>query len=116
MTHSQSLTTKRLQMKRYRGLHIRQSLLVCITFADHDAFHTERVGDISIRVLLDNDLEPLHSYIISSDASARFMSRRWHVLRLKKRAEVWNDTSEGWFPFRGIRASSRNSRFRNLTN
>lgn len=42
-------------MKSDSGFDICQSLLICVTFAHHNAFEPERISDIAVFVLFDND-------------------------------------------------------------
>ena len=44
-------------MKREGGLHIGEGLLIGITLADNAPFYTQRVGDVTIRVLFNDDLD-----------------------------------------------------------
>src|SRR5438128_5328828 len=48
-------------MKADCRLHVRQRGVVGVAFADHDAVETERIGDIPVGVLLDDDLAGRHS-------------------------------------------------------
>ncbi len=60
-------------MKTYRGLHIRESLFVCFSLANDNAFYTQRIGHISIWVLLDNNLDVFQRFSPLSDVSMEFM-------------------------------------------
>ena len=52
--------SKSLEMETNRRLHIGERFFVAITFAHNDAFEAERISDVTIGVLFDNDLLGLH--------------------------------------------------------
>ena len=68
----EGLGTECLDMESDRGLHIEQSVLVGVPLPDNDALHAERIGDVAISVLLDDDLDRAHvTAIIAQRSPAR---------------------------------------------
>lgn len=55
---------KTLDMEFDRGFHISNGFFVRIAFADHDTFDAQRAGDISVRMLFDNDFNFAHSRLL----------------------------------------------------
>jgi hypothetical protein len=46
------------------GLHINEGLFVSIAFAYHDPFQADWIGDEAIKVLLNDYLERMHTFIV----------------------------------------------------
>jgi len=55
-------------METNRRFHIGERFFVAVTFAHNDAFEAERISDLSVRVLFDNDLLGFHGRNSSTNA------------------------------------------------
>src|SRR5712664_4750337 len=84
-----SSLTKSLKMKTNRRLHVGERFFIAITFAHNDAFEAERISDVSVRVLLNNNLLGLHGCLLEANTSTNTsfcsLKSRSHALPINLR-------------------------------
>jgi hypothetical protein len=51
------------------GSYVRESFFIRVAFADHHAFHAQRVGDEPVCVFLDNNLDVADRYSLTAHYS-----------------------------------------------
>src|SRR5216683_2541623 len=83
------IVSKGLKMKTNRRLHVGERFFIAITFAHNDAFEAERISDVSVRVLLNNNLLGLHGCLLEANTSTNTsfcsLKSRSHALPINLR-------------------------------